>query len=64
MREAVDSGFEGFVEGAPAYVEGGGVRPFLGVRGVGGGEGGYLGGFAVGEEGWVGGDVGDDVVEV
>lgn len=64
VGEAVDSGFERLVVGTPAYVEGGGVGPFFGVRGVWGGVGGDAGGFAVGEEGRVGGDVGDDFVEV
>ena len=64
VGEAVDAGFERFVVRAPAYVEGGGVGPFLGMRWVWVGVGGDAGGFAVGEEGRVGGDVGDDVVEV
>ena len=75
-RGATGAGFEGvvgetvyarcecFVVGAPADVEGGCVRPFLGVLRVGLGVGGYARGFAVGEEGWVGRDVGDYFVEV
>lgn len=63
VREAVDSGFEGFVEVAPADVEDGGAGPAFLVFGVGCGEGGYFGGGAVGEEGRVGGDVCYEFVE-
>lgn len=63
VGKAVDSRFKGFVIGTPAYMEGGGMGPLLLVGCVWGGCRGYAGGFAVGEEGRVRGDVGYEVVE-
>ena len=60
---AVDGAAEEFVVGAPADAEFGGAGPGFVVGGVWGGGGGDGGGGAVGEEGGVGGDVGDEVVD-
>lgn len=62
MREAVDGAAEQFVVGAVADAEVGGAGPLLAVGGVRGREGGYAARGAVGDEGRVGGDVGDEVV--
>lgn len=63
VREAVDAGAEGFIVGAPADAEVSGAGPAFMVRGIRLGGGGYGCGGAEGEEGRIGGDVGDEVVK-
>lgn len=63
VGEAVDRAAEQFVVGTVADAEVGGAGPFFAVGRVRGGVGGDGAGGAVGDEGWVGGYVGDQVVE-
>ena len=64
VRGAVDSTLEALGVGPVPDPERCGAGPLLLVLWVWSGEGGDLAGVEVWDEGWVGGDVGDDVEEV